>query len=61
MNSIDFRLLELVQIGEAPVYSAYRWLTRQLGRELSVAGFFSLVAPLLEGDAIRLWVVDVAT
>jgi hypothetical protein len=61
VNSIDLWLLELLQIAEAPVYSAYRWLGRQLGRELSMAEFLRLLAPLLEGDVVRLWAVDVAT
>jgi hypothetical protein len=59
MNSIDLRLLDLLQIAEAPVYSAYRWLSRQLGRELSMAEFFRLLAPLLEEDVVRLWAVDI--
>lgn len=61
MNSIDLRLLELLQIAEAPVYSAYRWLSRQLGRELSMAEFLRLLATLLEDDVVRLWAVDIAT
>ncbi|MEA2359864.1 MAG: hypothetical protein QOI62_3124 [Solirubrobacteraceae bacterium] len=61
MNSIDLWLLKLLQVAEAPVYSAYRWLGRQLGRELSMAEFLRLLAPLLEGDVVRLWAVDVAT
>jgi hypothetical protein len=61
MNSIDLWLLELLQMAESPVYSAYRWLGRQLGRELSMAEFFRLLAPLLEGDVVRLWAVDMAT
>jgi hypothetical protein len=61
MNSIDLRLLELLQIAETPVYSAYRWLSRELGRELSMAEFFRLLSPLLEGDVVRMWAVDIAT
>ncbi|MET0600772.1 MAG: hypothetical protein ABW167_02175 [Baekduia sp.] len=61
MNSIDLALLELVQIAEAPIYPAYRWLSRQLGRELSMAEFFQLLAPLLEDDVVRLWAVDLTT
>jgi len=61
MNSIDLRLLELLQIAEAPVYSAYRWLSRQLGRELSMAEFLRLLASLLEEDVVCLWAVDLTT
>jgi hypothetical protein len=61
MNSIDLMLLDLVQIAEAPVYSAHRWLSRQLGRELSMAEFLRLLAPLVDEDVIRLWAVDSTT
>ena len=61
MNSIDLWLLELLQVAEAPVYSAYRWLGRQIGREWSMAEFLRLLAPLLDDDVVRLWVVDIAT
>jgi hypothetical protein len=61
MNSIDLWLLELLQMAEAPVYSAYRWLGRQLGHELSMAEFLRLLAPLLADDVVRLWTVDITT
>jgi hypothetical protein len=58
VNSIDLCLLELIQIAEAPVYPAYRWLSRQLGRELPMAEFLRILAPLLADDVVRLWAVD---
>lgn len=61
MNSINLRLLDLIQVAEAPVYSAYRWLSRQLGRQLSMAEFFRLLAGMVEDDVVRLWAVDVVT
>ena len=54
-------LLDLVQIAEAPVYSAYRWLCRQLGRDLAMAEFFRLLRPLVEQDVVRVWAVDSTT
>ena len=60
MNSIDLTLLKLIQIAESPVYSAYRWLGREIGRELSMTEFFRILAPLLEDDVVRLWAVELA-
>jgi hypothetical protein len=61
MNSIELMLLDLVQIAEAPVYPAHRWLSGQLGRESSMAEFLRLLEPLVEEDVVRLWAVDSTT
>lgn len=61
MSSIDLRLLALLQIAESPLYSAYRWLGRQMGGTIPMGEFFKLLAPLLDEDVVRLWCVDVAT
>jgi hypothetical protein len=54
-------LLDLVSEAESPLYSAYRWLGRQLGHDLSLTAYLSLVEELITKDAIQLWSVDPAT
>jgi hypothetical protein len=61
VNSIDLLLLDFVQIAEAPVYTSYRWLGRQLGRDLPMVEFLSLLGRLVEEDAVRLWEVGVTS
>ena len=61
MNSVDLMLLDLIQLAEAPLYSAYRWLGRELGYEISMTGFTQLLAPLVENDVVRLWSVEIGT
>lgn len=61
MNSIELQLLELVQVAECPVYSAYRWLSRHVGHDLAMAEFFRLLDSMVDRDVVRLWVVDAAT
>ncbi|MEY2430372.1 MAG: hypothetical protein QOC92_97 [Acidimicrobiaceae bacterium] len=58
MNGIAASLLDLVGVGESPLYSAYRWLGREIGRDLSRSEFLSLVDRLVEEDVLRLWSVD---
>lgn len=58
MNGIEAQLLGLVQIAESPLYSAYRWLGRQLGRDLSMSAFLYLVDGLVQQDMLRLWSID---
>jgi hypothetical protein len=58
MNGIEAQLLDLVQIAESPLYSAYRWLGRQLGRGLSISEFLRLVDGLVQQDMLRLWSID---
>lgn len=61
MNGIEVRLLELVQMAESPLYSAYRWLGRQLGRNLAMSEFLHLVDSLVQQDILRLWSIDPAS
>jgi len=61
VNSIELQLLDLLQKAETPLYSAQRWVVRQLGRELAMPEFLRLLAPLLEDDVVRLWAVDAST
>lgn len=58
MNGIEASLLDLVRVAESPLYSAYRWLGREIGRDLSMPEFLVLVDRLVEEDALRLWSVD---
>lgn len=61
MNGVELRLLDLLREGEAPLYPAYRWLGRQLGKEVSMTEYLRLVDGLLDQDSIHLWSVDPAT
>lgn len=61
MNGIELLLLDLVQMAETPLYPAYRWLGRQLGRDLSLAEFLRLVDRLVGDDVLRLWSIDAAS
>lgn len=61
MNGVEAILLDFVSEAESPLYSAYRWLGRQLGHDLSLTAYLSLVEELITEDAIRLWSVDPAT
>jgi hypothetical protein len=58
MNSVELMVTDLVQIAEAPLYSTYRWLGRQLGRDLPLGEFLRLVDELIARDVLRLWEVD---
>ncbi len=58
MNSVELAVIDLVQLAEAPLYSIYRWLGRQLGRDLPLGEFLRLVAELIERDVLRLWEID---
>lgn len=58
MNSIELLLIELVQMAESPLYSAYRWLGRQLGRELSMREFVRIVDDLSGTGALQIWSID---
>jgi hypothetical protein len=62
MNPIERRLLGLVEIAETPLYSAYRWLGRDLGGgDLSMPGFLQLVERLVECNVVQLWRIDLDT
>ncbi|MCL4293787.1 MAG: hypothetical protein KJ056_12290 [Acidimicrobiia bacterium] len=61
MTGLERLILDLVQVGEAPLYSTYRWLGRQLGRDVSLSEFLKAIAAAVERDALRLWSVDVST
>lgn len=58
MNGIEALLVDLVQAAESPLYSSYRWLGRQLGRDVSMPEFLRLVDRLVQLDVLRLWSVD---
>lgn len=58
MNSVELLVVDVVQIAEAPLYSTYRWLGRQLGRDLPLGEFLRLVDELIARDVLRLWEVD---
>jgi hypothetical protein len=59
MNSVELSLVELVDIAETPLYSAYCWLRRLLGGPLALSGFLEMVDDLVQRDVVRLWSVDV--
>lgn len=61
MSALERLIVDLVQVAEAPLYSTYRWLGGQLGRDLSLSEFLRVVAAAIEGDVLRLWSVDAKT
>lgn len=61
MSGLERLIVDLVQIAEAPLYSTYRWLGRQLGRDVSLSEFLRVVAGAIERDVLRLWSIDAAT
>lgn len=61
MSQFETLLVELVQIAEAPLYSAYRWIGRRVGRDIALDEYLRLVDRLLEQDVLRLWSVDPTT
>jgi len=58
VNDIDLTTLDLVCNGEAPLYSTFRWVCRQLDHEFSVDDFLCRVDELLKQDILRLWIVE---
>lgn len=61
MNSIERSLLELIRIAETPLYSAYRWLHTDVGRELSLMSFRRMIGKLMNNDVLQLWHTDSVT
>ena len=61
MNSLQHRLIELVRIAETPLYSAYKWLTKEVGRDLSLMGFRKMVSELTSSGVLQLWQIDPVT
>lgn len=61
MSGLERLIMDLVQIAEAPLYSAYRWLGRQLGRDVPLSEFLQVVAAAIERDVLRLWSVETET
>lgn len=61
MNSIERSLLELIRIAETPLYSAYRWLHTDVGRELSLMSFRRMIGKLMADDVLQLWHTDAVT
>lgn len=58
MTGLECLIVDLVGIAEAPVYSTYRWLGRQLGRDVSLSEFLHVVGQAIERDVVRLWSID---
>lgn len=58
MSGLERLIVDLVQIAEAPVYSTYRWLGRELGRDVLLSEFLRVIAQAIERDVLRLWSVD---
>ncbi len=61
MSGLERLIVDLVQIAEAPLYSTYRWLGKQLGRDLPLSEFLRITTEAIERDVIRLWIVDAET
>lgn len=61
MSGLERLVADLLQIAETPLYSAYRWLGRQLGRDIALSEFLQTVSEAIERDVFRLWIVDVRT
>lgn len=61
MSGLEQLIVDLVQIAEAPLYSTYRWLGRQLGRDLSLSEFLRVTEQAVARDVLRLWSVDADT
>lgn len=55
---VEALLIDLVQMAETPLYSAYAWLGKQLGRPVAMAEFLSVVDTMMKADVLRLWQVD---
>jgi hypothetical protein len=58
VNGVEERLIDLVQVAETPLYSAYCWLGRQLGRDVSMREFLRLVDDLVRRETLCLWSID---
>jgi hypothetical protein len=61
MNGVEVRLVELIHIAESPLYSAYRWTGRQLGRNVSISEFLRLIDGLVRQEVLYLWSIDQKT
>lgn len=61
MSGLERLIVDLVQIAEAPLYSTYRWLGRQLGRDVPLSEFLRVVASAIDRDVLRLWSVEAET
>jgi hypothetical protein len=58
MTPFEDMLIDLVQVAESPLYSTYRWLGRELGRDVQISGFLHLVDHLVHNQSLCLWLVD---
>lgn len=56
--ALEDMLIDLVQVAEAPLYSTYRWLGREIGRETSLEEFLNLIERMLQRRLLRLWSVE---
>jgi hypothetical protein len=58
MNSLELMLVDLVRNGAAPLYSAYCWLGRRVGRRIVLREYLETIDRLMTRDILRLWEVD---
>lgn len=61
MTGLERLIADLLQIAETPLYSTYRWLGRQLGRDVALSEFLRIATNAIERDVVRLWSVDAET
>lgn len=58
MTRAELLLVELVNLGESPLYSAMAWLASELDRPVEIGEFLTILGGLVERDIVRLWSVD---
>jgi len=61
MTGVEQLIVDLVQNAESPLYSTYRWVGQQLGRDVSLSEFLQVASRAVEQDIVRLWSVDSET
>lgn len=61
MNSLASPLVEFVATAETPLYSGKSVLEKELGHEIALDGYLSLVGELISDDFLRLWQFDPTT
>lgn len=60
ISDLEQVILDLVQMAESPLYSTYRWLEHETGRDISFSEFRRVVNGGIEHGVFRLWILDVA-
>jgi hypothetical protein len=58
INALAEIILDLVQMAESPLYSTYKWVGQQLGRDVAMSEFFRAVDDAIREDLLRLFSVD---